>query len=127
MLLDEEADPVERRGIATTCVAAERKVDSDLDHLGGGGRAGGARDEDQKRRVSCESGRFRHCQIVPASRDPVVLILAFCRDFAAGTPVEVRARPLKTESSEHLKPKSQYAEDAVQLAIGGRWDDALKL
>ncbi len=34
---------------------------------------------------------------------------------------------MKTESSEHLKPKSQYAEDAVQLAIGGKWDDALKL
>jgi tetratricopeptide (TPR) repeat protein len=34
---------------------------------------------------------------------------------------------LKTESGEHLKPKSQYAEDAVQLAIGGKWDDAVKL
>ena len=41
--------------------------------------------------------------------------------------MEVRARPLKTESGEHLKPKSQYAEDAVQLAIGGKWDDAVKL
>jgi tetratricopeptide (TPR) repeat protein len=34
---------------------------------------------------------------------------------------------LKTESSEHLKPRSQYAEDAVQLAIAGKWDDAVKL
>jgi tetratricopeptide repeat protein len=34
---------------------------------------------------------------------------------------------LKTESTEHLKPRSQYAEDAVQLAIAGRWDDAVKL
>ena len=34
---------------------------------------------------------------------------------------------MKTESGEHLKPKSQYAEDAVQLAIGGKWDDAVKL
>jgi Tetratricopeptide repeat len=34
---------------------------------------------------------------------------------------------LKTESSEHLKPRSQYAEDAVQLAISGKWDDAVKL
>jgi hypothetical protein len=34
---------------------------------------------------------------------------------------------LKTESTEHLKPRSQYAEDAVQLAIAGKWDDALKL
>ena len=34
---------------------------------------------------------------------------------------------MKTESTEHLKPRSQYAEDAVQLAIAGKWDDALKL
>jgi hypothetical protein len=34
---------------------------------------------------------------------------------------------LKTESTEHLKPRSQYAEDAVQLAIAGKWDDAVKL
>jgi hypothetical protein len=34
---------------------------------------------------------------------------------------------LKTESTEHLKPRSQYAEDAVQLAIAGRWDEAVKL
>ena len=34
---------------------------------------------------------------------------------------------MKTESSEHLKPRSQYAEDAVQLAISGKWDDAVKL
>jgi hypothetical protein len=34
---------------------------------------------------------------------------------------------LKTETSEHLKPKSQYADDAVQLAIAGKWDDAVKL
>jgi hypothetical protein len=34
---------------------------------------------------------------------------------------------LKTESTEHLKPRSQYADDAVQLAIAGKWDDAVKL
>ncbi len=34
---------------------------------------------------------------------------------------------MKTETSEHLKPRSQYAEDAVQLAIAGRWDEAVKL
>jgi hypothetical protein len=34
---------------------------------------------------------------------------------------------LKTETSEHLKPRSQYAEDAVQLAIAGKWDDAVRL
>ena len=34
---------------------------------------------------------------------------------------------MKTESPEHLKPRSQYAEDAVQLAIAGKWEDAVKL
>ena len=34
---------------------------------------------------------------------------------------------MKTESTEHLKPRSQYAEDAVQLAIAGSWDEAVKL
>src|SRR5437867_8019616 len=39
----------------------------------------------------------------------------------------IGARLLKTETSEHLKPRSQYAEDAVQLAIAGKWDEAVKL
>jgi hypothetical protein len=39
----------------------------------------------------------------------------------------IRSDSLKTESTEHLKPRSQYAEDAVQLAIAGRWDEAVKL
>jgi hypothetical protein len=34
---------------------------------------------------------------------------------------------LKTESTEHLKPRSQYGDEAVQLAIAGRWDEAVKL
>ncbi len=34
---------------------------------------------------------------------------------------------MKIESGEHLKPRSQYADDAVQLAIAGKWDDAVKL
>jgi tetratricopeptide (TPR) repeat protein len=34
---------------------------------------------------------------------------------------------LKTDTTEHLKPRSQYAEDAVQLAIQGRWEEAVKL
>ena len=34
---------------------------------------------------------------------------------------------MKTDTTEHLKPRSQYAEDAVQLAISGRWDEAVKL
>jgi len=34
---------------------------------------------------------------------------------------------LKTDTSEHLKPRSQYADDAVQLAIHGKWDEAVKL
>jgi len=34
---------------------------------------------------------------------------------------------LKTESTENLKPKSQYADEAVQLAIAGQWEEALEL
>ena len=34
---------------------------------------------------------------------------------------------MKTETPEHLKPRSQYGEEAVQLAIAGKWDDAVKL
>jgi len=34
---------------------------------------------------------------------------------------------LKADTTEHLKPRSQYAEDAVQLAIAGKWDEAVKL
>jgi Tetratricopeptide repeat len=34
---------------------------------------------------------------------------------------------LNTDTTEHLKPRSQYAEDAVQLAIQGKWDEAVKL
>lgn len=34
---------------------------------------------------------------------------------------------MKTDTTEHLKPRSQYAEDAVQLAIQGKWDEAVKL
>jgi hypothetical protein len=34
---------------------------------------------------------------------------------------------LKADTSEHLKPRSQYADDAVQLAIAGKWDEAVKL
>ena len=37
------------------------------------------------------------------------------------------ARLLKTDTTEHLKPRSQYSEDAVQLAIQGKWDEAVKL
>ena len=43
------------------------------------------------------------------------------------TPLLIRSDRLKTESPEHLKPRSQYAEDAVQLAIAGKWDEAVKL
>jgi hypothetical protein len=37
------------------------------------------------------------------------------------------ARALKTETGEHQKPRSQYADEAVQLAIAGKWDEAVKL
>ena len=34
---------------------------------------------------------------------------------------------MKTETGEHLKPRSQYGDEAVQLAIAGKWDEAVKL
>ena len=34
---------------------------------------------------------------------------------------------MKTETGEHVKPRSQYADEAVQLAIAGKWDEAAKL
>lgn len=34
---------------------------------------------------------------------------------------------LKTEQGEHLKPRSQYADDAVRAALDGRWQDALDI
>jgi len=34
---------------------------------------------------------------------------------------------LKTEFGEHLKPRSQYVDEAVQLAIAGRWEEAVEL
>ncbi len=34
---------------------------------------------------------------------------------------------MKTETPEHLKPRSQYADEAVQLAIAGKWEEAVKL
>jgi len=40
---------------------------------------------------------------------------------------DTRSPHLKIETGEHLKPRSQYADEAVQLAIAGKWDDAVKL
>ena len=34
---------------------------------------------------------------------------------------------MKTESGEHLKPRSQHVDEAVQSAIAGKWDEAAKL
>jgi tetratricopeptide (TPR) repeat protein len=34
---------------------------------------------------------------------------------------------VKTESTEHLKPRSQYVDEAVQLAIAGQWQEAAEL
>lgn len=34
---------------------------------------------------------------------------------------------MKTESGEHLKPRSQYVDEAVQLAIAGDWAEAADL
>ncbi len=47
--------------------------------------------------------------------------------FLFAFPRQLEHAPLKTDTSEHLKPRSQYAEDAVQLAIAGKWDEAVKL
>ena len=34
---------------------------------------------------------------------------------------------MKTDFGEHLKPRSQYVDEAVQLAITGRWEEAVEL
>jgi tetratricopeptide (TPR) repeat protein len=39
----------------------------------------------------------------------------------------IRSVALKTETGEHVKPRSQYADESVQLAIAGKWDEAAKL
>src|SRR5437588_7991639 len=39
----------------------------------------------------------------------------------------IGARVLKTEFGEHLKPRSQYVDEAVQMAIAGRWEEAADL
>ena len=34
---------------------------------------------------------------------------------------------MKNETGENPKPRSQYVDDAVQLAIAGKWEEAIKL
>ena len=34
---------------------------------------------------------------------------------------------MKTQTGEHLKPRSQYIEDAIQLAMESKWDEAVEL
>ncbi len=34
---------------------------------------------------------------------------------------------MKTPTGEHLKPRSQYVEDAIRLAMDSKWDDAVEL
>jgi len=34
---------------------------------------------------------------------------------------------LKTPTGEHIKPRSQYVEDAIQLAMESKWDEAVEL
>ena len=34
---------------------------------------------------------------------------------------------MKTQPGENVKPRSQYAEEAVQLAVQGRWEEAVDL
>ncbi len=50
----------------------------------------------------------------------------YTRNSSQPDPSPERARS-KTESAEHLKPRSQYGDEAVQLAIAGKWDEAAKL
>ena len=34
---------------------------------------------------------------------------------------------MKTDSNEHLKPKGQFVDEAVQAALAGRWEDAAEI
>jgi len=34
---------------------------------------------------------------------------------------------LKTPTGEHLKPRSQYVEDAIRLAMDSKWEEAVEL
>ena len=34
---------------------------------------------------------------------------------------------MKTDFNEHLKPKGQFVEEAVQAALAGRWEDAVEI
>ncbi len=34
---------------------------------------------------------------------------------------------MKTPTGEHIKPRSQYVEDAIQLAMESKWDEAVEL
>src|SRR6202162_1136896 len=46
---------------------------------------------------------------------------------AAPAPGHQERPHLKTETGKHLTPRSQYGDEAVQLAIAGKWDEAAKL
>src|SRR5450756_2232425 len=61
--------------------------------------------------------------------DTLILVLSSQPGNAPCRPgARSQERPhLKTETGEHLKPRSQYGDDAVQLAIAGKWDEAAKL
>jgi ribosomal protein L29 len=61
--------------------------------------------------------------------DTLILVLSSQPGNAPCRPgARSQERPhLKTETGEHLKPRSQYADEAVQLAIAGKWDEAVKL
>src|SRR6202165_5963933 len=38
-----------------------------------------------------------------------------------------RSTYLKTDFNEHLKPKGQFVDEAVQAALAGRWEDAAEI
>src|SRR5207248_851523 len=46
----------------------------------------------------------------------------------ASTPSHLLERaPLKTPTGEHVKPRSQYVEDAIRLAMESKWDEAVEI
>src|SRR5712691_5596531 len=78
-------------------------------------------------RSTCRLSRFRLAALWQYLYSSFPLTPAVSWPRVRGVSPLLRGARVKTESTEHLKPRSQYAEDAVQLAIAGNWDDAVKL
>src|SRR5258706_412845 len=78
-------------------------------------------------RSTCRLSRFRLAALWQYLYSSFPLTPAVSWPRVRGVSPLLRGARVKTESTEHLKPRSQYAEEAVQLAIAGNWDDAVKL